>query len=93
MRGSVWSTGAMIMTVEKPKHPGKKKLSQCHFVHHTSHMEWPEIRFPSDRLAINCLIMAQSMSCRKKVRNRCSSSSFRKTACIERYGYQMTCAE
>ena len=33
----------------------QKKMSQCHFVHHTSHVEWPEIRFPSDRLAINCL--------------------------------------
>jgi hypothetical protein len=32
-----------------------EKMSQCHFDHHTSHIEWPEIRFPCDRLAINCL--------------------------------------
>jgi hypothetical protein len=26
----------------KPKYSGKN-LSQCHFVHHKSHMDWPEI--------------------------------------------------
>jgi len=45
--GWVWNTGGMILT-EKTQVPSQSKLSQCHFVNHKSHMDWPgfELRCP-----------------------------------------------
>ena len=40
MQACEHSIGEMIMTGAKPKYWGKE-LSQCHFVHHKSHMDWP----------------------------------------------------
>jgi hypothetical protein len=37
-----WSTGGMKLTGEKPR-CSEKPLSQCHFVHHNSHMDRPGI--------------------------------------------------
>ena len=38
----VWSNGGMILTGEK-RSTQEKSVSQCHFVHHKSHTNWPEI--------------------------------------------------
>jgi hypothetical protein len=80
------------MTVEKPKYSGKNCPSA---ILSTTHPTWNDLRsgFQVTGWRLTASIMAQHMSCRKKVRKRCSSSSFRETACIERYGYQMACAE
>jgi hypothetical protein len=32
----------------KPKYSGKN-LSQCHFIHHKSQMDWPEIEYGFQR--------------------------------------------
>ena len=40
----VWSNGETIFTWEKLKF-WEKNLSQCHFVQHTPHMDWPWIEF------------------------------------------------
>jgi len=39
---SAWNAGGMTQTVEKPKY-AERDLSQCHFVHHSSHTDRPEI--------------------------------------------------
>jgi len=40
----------------KPKYP-ENTISQCHYVHNNSHINWPGIEpgFPGDRPATNCL--------------------------------------
>jgi hypothetical protein len=41
MDGWMWSIGGMIMTGEK--HNRERNLSQCHFIHQKSHIDWPGI--------------------------------------------------
>jgi hypothetical protein len=44
---TVWSPGGMILT-EEPKN-SEKSLSQCHFVHHKPHMNWPGLGLHGER--------------------------------------------
>jgi hypothetical protein len=71
-----WSTGGMKLTGRKPKYSGKT-LSQCHFVYHKYHMDWPRIEAGPPRwifLYLN-IIPTSSSAARKRTWSQESKSS------------------